>query len=75
MLIPRGKRGRQMLSTIDGPAALKYLDFRRFTITLKAPETYRCAFNNGVFRAGEINWPVPSMDYCNLLELPRRMNR
>jgi hypothetical protein len=75
ILIPRGKRGRQVLSTIEGPAAVKYLDFRRFTITLKTPEIYRCAFNNGVFRAGEINWPVPSMDYGKLLELPRRMNR
>ena len=72
ILIPQGKRGRQLLSTIDGPAALKYLDFRRFTITLKTPETYSCALNNGVFRAGDINWPVPLMNYGNLLELPRR---
>jgi hypothetical protein len=71
ILIPQGKRGRQLLSTIDGPAALKYLDFRRFTITLKNAGTYRCAFNNGVFRAGVVNWPVPLISYGDLLRLPR----
>lgn len=75
ILIPQGKRGRQLLSTIDGPAALKYLDFRRFTITLKNATTYRCALNNGVFRAGDINWPVPLMNYDDLLALPRRTIR
>ena len=72
ILIPRGKRGRQMLTTVDGPAALKYLDFRRFTISLKNAHTYRCAFNNGVFRAGDINWPIPLMNNQALLALPRR---
>jgi hypothetical protein len=75
ILIPQGKRGRQLLSTIDGPAALKYLDFRRFTITLKVPDTYRCALNNGMYQAGEINWPIPLINYADLLGLPRRMNR
>jgi hypothetical protein len=75
ILVPQGKRGRQLLSTVDGPAALKYLDFRRFTITLKTADTYRCALNNGMYRAGEINWPVPLISYVGLLGLPRRMNR
>ncbi len=75
ILVPQGKRGRQLLNTISGPAALKYLDFRRFTITLKTPDTYRCALNNGLFRAGEINWPVPPMSYPDLLALPRRASR
>ena len=72
ILIPQGKRGRQLLSTIDGPAALKYLDFRRFTITLNNADTYRCALNNGVFRAGVINWPVPLISYRDLLQILRR---
>ena len=75
ILIPRGKRGRQLLSTIDGPAILKYLDFRRFTITLNDTETYSCALNNGVYRPGVINWPVPSLSYGELLELPRTASR
>lgn len=75
ILIPQGKRGRQLLSTIDGPVALKYLDFRRFTIALKTSDTYRCSLNNGVFRVGEINWPVPLISYPDLLALPRRVSR
>jgi hypothetical protein len=75
ILIPKDKRGRQLLNTIDGPAALKYLDFRRFTITLKNAGTYRCALNNGVFRAGDINWPVPQISYADLLRLPRGTKR
>jgi hypothetical protein len=75
ILIPQGKRGRQLLSTIDGPAVLKYLDFRRFTITLKDTDIYSCALNNGVFRAGDINWPVPLLSYGELLDLPRTTSR
>jgi hypothetical protein len=75
ILVPQGKRGRQFLRTVDGPAALKYLDFRRFTITLKTADTYGCALNNGMYRVGEINWPIPLINFADLLGLPRRMNR
>ena len=61
--VPRDRVADQALSEARGPLAVKYRDFRSPTITQTRPKHYRCPFNGGIFRQGQINWYVPDLAY------------
>lgn len=51
-----------------GALALKFWDFRRFTVWTGEHESYRCSWPNGVFEPSQINWAIPNFSYRDILK-------
>jgi len=43
--------------------AVKFWDFRRFWVKGLNADTYASSWNNGLFEPGQVNWPIPRMQY------------
>lgn len=71
ILIPRGRSGKRFSNVIEGPVAFKYWDFRRYRIRMLDRSTYDGGWVNGMITGREANWPVPDLNYEELLQLPR----
>jgi len=67
--IPVDRIANQAFSRVRGPLAIKYPDAVHFVITQNAPGEYDCFFNLGAFRPGEINWPIPYLQYSQVVSL------
>lgn len=67
--VPSDRLAVQRLSTLSGPLAIKYWDFRRFTVTMAGPNGYRCSYNNGALPPSAVNWPIPNLHYAALVRL------
>jgi hypothetical protein len=60
--VPDNRKVSQAVgATKQGPLAVKYRDYRSATITKSAPDTFDAPFNEGLFRPGDINWPIPGI--------------
>ena len=62
------RRGRQR----RGPLAVKFWNFRRFSVDRIDPAAYRCSWDNGVFEPSQTNWAIPNFSYQQIL---RKINR
>jgi hypothetical protein len=70
--VPADRSAVQRFSTRAGPLAIKYWDFRRFTVSMVSTGGYRCLYNNGAFPPAGINWPIPNLPYSALNRLYQR---
>jgi hypothetical protein len=70
--VPSERFAVQKLSTLAGPLAIKYWDFRHFTVTMAGANGYRCPYNNGSFPPSAVNWPIPNLPYATLVRLYER---
>lgn len=50
-----------------GPLAVKFWDYRHFTVTARSVGVYGCATSNGRFEPSQINWPIPNFSYDQLM--------
>jgi hypothetical protein len=46
-----------------GPLAVKFWGFRRFWVKSVDANMYASSWNNGLFKPGQINWPIPTISY------------
>ncbi len=46
-----------------GPCAVKYWNYRRFSVRSAGPVIYRAPWNNGIFEPSQINWAIPNLSY------------
>jgi hypothetical protein len=73
--VPSDRLAVQKRSTITGPLAIKYWDFRKFTVTVAGSNGYLCPYNNGAFPPSAINWPIPNVPYAALVRRYERQCR
>jgi hypothetical protein len=73
-LLPSDRLIRLWRGTRGGPLAIKFRDFRGFTVRRIGPAIYQAPWNNGVFEPSQINWAIPNLSYdliCRRLEKSR----
>ena len=46
-----------------GPLAIKFWNFRRFSVHRVGTSIYKSSWNNGVFEPSQINWAIPNFSY------------
>jgi len=51
----------------SGPRAVKFWNFRLFSVWKTGKSDYRCSWANGVFEPSQINWAVPNLSYSHIL--------
>ena len=49
-----------------GPLAVKFWNYRRFTVSIAGPGTYRSGWDNGIFEPSQINWAIPNLKYLEI---------
>jgi hypothetical protein len=47
----------------SGPLAVKFWNYRRFSVNNVDAITYSCPWHNGVFEPSQINWAIPNFNY------------
>ena len=62
-LLPADRRIRGWKGSRSGPLAIKFWNFRKFSISADVANTYRAPWNNGVFEPSQINWAIPNFSY------------
>jgi hypothetical protein len=73
--VPSDRRIRRWRGTQHGPLAVKYWNFRRFSVRTAGPVIYRAPWSNGIFEPSQINWAIPNLSYEQIglrLERSRR---
>jgi hypothetical protein len=68
--VPSDRMFRRWRRNQTGPVAVKFWNFRRFTVR-RASNTYICSWHNGVFEPSQINWAIPNL---SLVEIHRRLH-
>jgi hypothetical protein len=59
---------------IPGPVAVKYVDITPPFAIVKSGNKYDCPPNQGVFKAGEINWHIPNVAQSAVASFPEVPN-
>jgi hypothetical protein len=65
--LPADRVIRYRRRTRTGPAAIKYWNHRRFSVSQVEADAYRCPWNNGIFEPSQINWAIPNFTYQDIL--------
>lgn len=60
-MLPRWRGPRK------GPLAVKFWDYRRFSVRNAAEAAYICPWDNGLFEPSQINWAIPNFTYSDIL--------
>lgn len=63
--VPKDRYADQAISTVQGPLAIKYVNFRTPVIE-RSGANYECSLNNGAYKAGEIHWEIPNIGYSSV---------
>ena len=66
-LLPAGRQLRCGRSRRSGPLAIKFWNFRRFSVFECGSETYQSSWNNGIFQPSQINWAIPNLTYQEIM--------
>ena len=61
--LPLDRELRLSLGARPGPLAIKFWNFRRFSVSSVSARTYQCSWHNGMFQPSEINWAIPNFTY------------
>jgi len=59
--VPKDRKADQAFTIVSGPVAVKYRDYRSPVIESSGSGKYNCSLNDGVYKSGEINWPIPDI--------------
>ncbi|MGD1096663.1 MAG: hypothetical protein ABSB35_32295 [Bryobacteraceae bacterium] len=65
--LPADRHLRWWRASRHGPLALKFWNFRRFSVWDAGEAIYRCSWPNGVFEPSQINWAIPNFAYRDIL--------
>lgn len=65
--VPSDRALHRLRGRTKGPAAVKFWNFRRFTVDRADADTYRSFWPNGVFQPSQINWAIPNLPYAEIL--------
>lgn len=49
-----------------GPLAVKFWNYRRFSVWSTEAQTYGCSWDNGIFLPSQINWAIPNFSYQDI---------
>lgn len=71
-LLPADRAIRRRSHLRRGPLAVKFWNYRRFSVWNPDAGTYRCSWDNGVFEPSQINWAIPNLSYANIVSRIRR---
>ena len=52
----------------SGPLAVKFWNFRHFSVLVGYGSAYRCPWPNGVFEPSSINWAIPNLSYEEVIK-------
>jgi|GEM_PF-1768129 len=63
--VPNDRYADQAITTVQGPLAIKYTNYRTPVIE-RTGANYECSLNNGAFKTGEINWEIPNIAYSSI---------
>lgn len=67
--VPADRIAKQLvLADRPGPVAVKYVDFQSPAITLVEANKYYCPGNRAIIAPGELNWPIPTINYDRIQE-------
>ena len=50
-----------------GPLAVKFWNYRRFSVWNAAGAAYSCRWNDRLFEPSQINWAIPNFTYSDIL--------
>lgn len=67
-LLPADRRIRRRNGVGKGPLAVKFWNYRRFSVRMVEAGIYRCSWDNGVFEPSQINWAIPNFVYSQILD-------
>src|ERR1043166_7294865 len=59
-LLPSDRTLLRRGTTLAGPLAIKFWNFRRFWLKTIDIATYGCSWDNGRFQPSQINWAIPN---------------
>jgi hypothetical protein len=62
-LVPSDRLIRLWRGSKRGPLAVKFWDFRHFSVRRAGTSVYRTSWNNGAFEPSQINWAIPDLSY------------
>jgi hypothetical protein len=65
--VPSDRGLKRWRGARSGPHAVKFWNFRRFSVWRAGKSTYRCSWANGVFEPSQINWAIPNLSYSEIL--------
>ncbi len=66
-LVPADRLIRRWRRIRRGPLAVKFWNFRRFSVWCIDATTYGCSWDNGTFEPSQINWAIPNFSYNEIL--------
>lgn len=66
-LLPADRLLRRNRKWRRGPLALKFWDFRRFSVKSADVNAYSCPWDNGLYEPSQINWAIPVFSYQEIL--------
>jgi hypothetical protein len=66
-LVPSDRVIQRRRGSRGGPRAVKFWNYRRFTVWSVDKGTYGCSWDNGVFEPSQINWAIPNFSYNDIL--------
>lgn len=65
-LVPLDRLIRRRRRSRLGPLALKFWNYRRFSVWSINAQTYGCSWDNGAFQPSQINWAIPNFSYADI---------
>ena len=66
--LPSDRKLKLLKRFESGPVAVKFWNFRRFSVRQRPDGTYECSWHNGVFEPSQINWAIPNFTYSQVAE-------
>lgn len=71
MFVPNDRIADQRIGDdAPGPVAVKYVNGTPPFAIFKSGDKYDCPLNQGVFKAGEINWNIPNQAHSGVSSFP-----
>ncbi len=61
--LPSDRQLRSRWGTQPGPLAIKFWNFRHFTVRQTDPVGYASFWPNAIFQASQVNWAIPNLTY------------
>jgi len=67
-MLPSDRTLRRWRNRRRGPLAVKFWNFRHFSVKSLDAKTYFCPWDNGVYEPSQINWAIPNFSYHDILD-------
>ena len=66
-LLPADRELRRRSRLRRGPLAVKFWNYRRFSVWSVESGCYGCSWDNGIYEPSQINWAIPNFSYATIV--------